>query len=180
MGPALRLSCRSELHVLPRFPVAQTIRSPDRSELSISPPKYFRLPDGFISIASRTICSKPSSSRCSPSLTSSQILANLSKSVCLEDISGYVLKCGSTCATRLPTFSHFELQCLVRPIRPDESASPFILDHVEQFSSVCVLADRETRPNLPPEAMTIAWLKRNAKTAFAVYETRDVGIQIHR
>src|ERR1700682_4639697 len=76
--------------------------------------------------------------------------------------------------------SHFELQCLVRPIRPDESASPFILDHVEQFSSVCVLADRETRPNLPPEAMTIAWLKRNAKTAFAVYETRDVGIQIHR
>ena len=34
MGPALRLSCRSELHVLPRFPVAQTIRSPDHDELS--------------------------------------------------------------------------------------------------------------------------------------------------
>ena len=34
MGPALRLSCRSELHVLPRFPVAQTIRSPDYDELS--------------------------------------------------------------------------------------------------------------------------------------------------
>ena len=34
MGPALRLSCRSELHVLPRFPVAQTIRSPDYNELS--------------------------------------------------------------------------------------------------------------------------------------------------
>jgi hypothetical protein len=28
--------------------------------------------------------------------------------------------------------------------------------------------------------MTIARLERNAKTAFAVYETRDVGIQIHR
>ena len=34
MGPALRHSCRSELHVLPRFPVAQTIRSPDYDELS--------------------------------------------------------------------------------------------------------------------------------------------------
>ena len=34
MGPALRLSCRSELHVLPQFPVAQTIRSPDYDELS--------------------------------------------------------------------------------------------------------------------------------------------------
>jgi hypothetical protein len=33
VGPALRLSCRSELHVLPRFPVAQTIRSPDHDEL---------------------------------------------------------------------------------------------------------------------------------------------------
>jgi hypothetical protein len=34
VGPALRLSCRSELHVLPQFPVAQTIRSPDYDELS--------------------------------------------------------------------------------------------------------------------------------------------------
>src|SRR5436190_5466645 len=34
VGPALRHSCRSELHVLPRFPVAQTIRSPDHDELS--------------------------------------------------------------------------------------------------------------------------------------------------
>jgi hypothetical protein len=30
---SLRHSCRSELHVRPRFPAAQTIRSPDRSEL---------------------------------------------------------------------------------------------------------------------------------------------------
>src|SRR6201988_2032690 len=35
----------------PRFPVAQTIRSPEWSELRISLPEYFRLPDGFISIA---------------------------------------------------------------------------------------------------------------------------------
>jgi hypothetical protein len=34
VGPALRLSCRSELHVLPQFPVAQTIRSPNHDELS--------------------------------------------------------------------------------------------------------------------------------------------------
>ena len=32
MPKSLRHSCRSELHVRPRFPAAQTIRSPDRSE----------------------------------------------------------------------------------------------------------------------------------------------------
>jgi hypothetical protein len=41
VGPALRHSCRSELHVLPRFPVAQTIRSPDYDELS-SPHRCFQ------------------------------------------------------------------------------------------------------------------------------------------
>src|SRR6266446_4812598 len=33
---SLRHSCRSELHVLPQFPVAQTIPSPGPTELSIS------------------------------------------------------------------------------------------------------------------------------------------------
>ena len=112
VGPALRLSCRSELHVIPRFPAAQTIRSPDRSELRITLPKYFRFPDGFISIASRTICSKPSRSRCFSMLTNSQILANLSKSACFDDISGYARKCGSTFATRLPTFRTLNLSVL--------------------------------------------------------------------
>ena len=75
---------------------------------------------------------------------------------------------------------HFELECLVRSIRPDESASPFLLDHVEKFGSVCVLAHRETRPNLPPEAVPLAGLERDAETAFTIHETGDVGIQIHR
>src|SRR5437764_1823240 len=44
----LRHSCRSELHVLPQFPAAQTIRSPERSESRISLPKYFRLPCGKV------------------------------------------------------------------------------------------------------------------------------------
>jgi hypothetical protein len=43
----------------PRLPVAQTIRSPDWSELRISLPEYFRLPDGFISTAIRTISARP-------------------------------------------------------------------------------------------------------------------------
>ena len=47
MGPALRLSCRSELHVLPRFPVAQTIRSPDYDELS-SPHRFFAVRAGVL------------------------------------------------------------------------------------------------------------------------------------
>src|SRR5262245_49782636 len=58
------------------------------SDLRISLPEYFRLPDGFISIASRTISSRPSTSKCRPSLTNSQILANLSKSACFDDING--------------------------------------------------------------------------------------------
>src|SRR5215813_4786354 len=53
-------TARSLTSYAPRFPAAQTIRSPDRSELRISLPEYFRLPDGFISIAIRTISPKPS------------------------------------------------------------------------------------------------------------------------
>src|SRR5207244_13131763 len=60
---SLRHSCRSELHGTPQFPVAQTIRSPDRSELRISLPEYFRFPDGFMATASRTISSRPPGSR---------------------------------------------------------------------------------------------------------------------
>jgi hypothetical protein len=75
---------------------------------------------------------------------------------------------------------HFELQGLVRSIRSDESAFPFLLDYVEQLGSIRVLADRETRPNLPPKAMPLTGLERDAETAFAIYEARDIGIQIHR
>ena len=67
--------------------------------------------------------------------------------------------------------SHFEFDRLVRSIRSYEPATPLFLDHVEKLSSIRVLADRETRPNLPAQAMTIARLERNAETAFAVYET---------
>ena len=76
--------------------------------------------------------------------------------------------------------THFELDSLVGSVRPDESAPPPLLDPVEQSGSICVLADRETRPNLPTEAMTTAWLKRNAKATFSVYESRNVRVQIHR
>src|SRR5205085_559616 len=109
---SLRHSCRSELHVTPQFPAAQTIRSPERSESRISLPKYFRLPDGFISIASRTISSKPSCSRCLSLLTNSQILSNLPKSACFDDSNGYALKCGSTFATKSLTFRTSNLRVL--------------------------------------------------------------------
>ena len=49
-------------------------------------------------------------------------------------------------------------------------SSPSLPDHVEQLSSVRVLADREARSDLPSEAMSLARLERNAETAFAVYE----------
>jgi hypothetical protein len=47
VGPALRLSCRSELHVLPQFPVAQTIRSPDYDELR-GPHRVFAVRAGVL------------------------------------------------------------------------------------------------------------------------------------
>ena|ERR1700730_6294537 len=76
--------------------------------------------------------------------------------------------------------THFELDGLVGSVRPDESALPPFLDHVEQFGSICILADRETRSDLPTEAMTITWLERNAETTFSVYKSRNVRVQIHR
>src|SRR5438876_1235440 len=85
---SLRHSCRSELHVFPRFPVAQTIRSPDRSELRISLSEYFRFPDGFMANASPTISSRPPGSRCCRALTSWQMRSNFSTSSCLADRSG--------------------------------------------------------------------------------------------
>src|ERR1700728_3527417 len=122
-------------------------------------PKYFRLPDGFISIANLTIISKPSISRCSPSLISSQTLANLSKSFCLDDISGFARKCGITVDTNSPRFLTSNLIVLSdRPGRMDPQFH-FIFDHVEKLSSIGVLADREIRPNLPAQAMTFARLE---------------------
>jgi hypothetical protein len=75
--------------------------------------------------------------------------------------------------------SHFELEGLVGPIRPYKSTPPRLLNFVEKFSAFCVLANRETRSNLPPEAMPLTGLERNAEAAFAVYESRDVRVQIH-
>jgi hypothetical protein len=75
---------------------------------------------------------------------------------------------------------HLELERLVRSVRSDEPAFPFRFDHVEQFGSICVLADRETRSNLPAESMTIARLERNAETTFTIHESGDVGVQVHR
>src|SRR5260370_11407747 len=85
---SLHHSCRSELRDTPQFPAAQTIPSPDCTELRISAPEYFRLPDGFMPIARPTIWAKPVDSRCCPSKISRQMRSNRSTSACLEDKSG--------------------------------------------------------------------------------------------
>jgi hypothetical protein len=54
----------------------------------------------------------PRDSRCRPSFTSSQILANLAKSAFFDDINGYALKCGSTFATKSLTFRISNLSVL--------------------------------------------------------------------
>jgi len=75
---------------------------------------------------------------------------------------------------------NFELECLVWSVRPYESAFPLLLNHVQEFRSICVLADRETRSHLPTKTMTRAWLEWDAETTFSIHKTRDVRIQIHR
>ena len=55
--------------------------------------------------------------------------------------------------------AHLELDGLVGPIRSDRSALPSFLELVEELSSVCVLADREARSNLPAESMSRARLE---------------------
>ncbi len=61
---------------------------------------------------------------------------------------------------------NFKLESYIRSVRSDEPAFPLLLNQVEQFGSVCILADRKARSNLPTKAMTLARLKRNAETAF--------------
>ncbi len=81
---------------------------------------------------------------------------------------------------QVSNLSDFKLESFVRTIGPNESASPMFLKPVQQFCSVCILADRETRSNLPAESMSLTRLERNAEAAFAIYEPRNVRGQIHR
>src|SRR5947208_2332277 len=81
---------------------------------------------------------------------------------------------------QLADVPYFELECLIRSVRPDRSAFPLLLNRAKELGSICVLAHRETRSNLPTEAMTLARLKRDAKATFSIYETGDIRIQIHR
>jgi hypothetical protein len=67
VGPALRLSCRSELHVLPQFPVAQTIRSPDYDELS-GPHRFLAVRAGVLWLGKPSRDLTPESLRGSESL----------------------------------------------------------------------------------------------------------------
>jgi hypothetical protein len=80
---------------------------------------------------------------------------------------------------KVSNLSDFKLESFVRSIRTNESASPMVLKHVKQFCSIRVLANRETRPNLPAEAMSLARNERDAEAAFAIYKPRDVGCKIH-
>src|SRR5262245_31081392 len=87
-GMLLCHSCRSELHVIPRFPVAQTIPSPEPSDPSMSLLEYFRFPDGFIFIARSTIVRRPRGSWWLPVKTNWQIRSNLTTSSCFAETSG--------------------------------------------------------------------------------------------
>jgi hypothetical protein len=75
--------------------------------------------------------------------------------------------------------ANLELDGSIGAIRSDRPAVPSSLDLVEWLSSVCVLADRKARSNLPTESMSRARLERYAETAFAIDEARDVRCDIH-
>src|SRR5436853_7607717 len=57
---------------------------------------------------------------------------------------------------------YLELESLIRSVRPYGPAFPLLLNRAKEFGAICVLAHRKARSNLPTEAMTLAWLKRNA------------------
>ena len=80
---------------------------------------------------------------------------------------------------KIPDVPNFELQGLVRPIGPDEAATPSFSNHREEFGSLRVLADRKARSNLPTKPVSPTGLKRNTEAAFSIDETRDVGIDVH-
>src|SRR5882724_6253153 len=81
---------------------------------------------------------------------------------------------------QIPNGSNLEFDGLVRSIGSNEAASPRLLDRKQEAGSVLVLADRETRPNLPAKPMSSAWLERNTKAAFPICKARDVGCEIHQ
>ena len=76
--------------------------------------------------------------------------------------------------------SHLKLDCFIRSVWSYEPAAPSLLNYVEQFSSICILADRKARSHLPTEAMTLARLKRNAEATFPIYESRDIRCCVHK
>src|SRR6266542_2966342 len=106
--------------------------------------------------------------------------SNRSTSACLDDTKGVRTEVEEHALHQMPHLPDFVLDGFVGPIRSDESATPLLLDDVVKLSSVCVLADRETRSNLPTVPMSPARLERDAEAAFAVHEPRDVPGQIHR
>ena len=111
--------------------------------------EYFRRPDGFMSIAVRTIRTKPLRSRCFPSPIQPQTWSNRTTSACLDAISGNARKCGRTRAFRSSSFRTSNFSVLIGTIRTDRPAIPHLHQDREQFGPLCVLADRKARPNLP-------------------------------
>src|SRR6266513_2888524 len=81
-------------------------------------------------------------------------------------------------ANQIAGIPDLELEGLVGSIGSNGTTPPRALKHVEELRSFRVLADRETRSNLPAEAVPLTRLERNAETAFAIYIARDVGIEI--
>src|SRR2546423_3111372 len=76
--------------------------------------------------------------------------------------------------------SHFKLDCFIRSVWSYEPAAPSLLNYVEQFGSICILANRKARSYLPTEAMTLARLERNAETTFSVHKSRDIRCCVHK
>jgi hypothetical protein len=75
--------------------------------------------------------------------------------------------------------SHLEFQGLVRSIWSDEAAAPSVLDHGQELCSICVLADRKARSDLPTQPVTPARLKGNTEAALSIHESRDVRGEVH-
>src|SRR5436190_21022640 len=70
---------------------------------------------------------------------------------------------------------HFKLKSLIRSVGTDRTAFPHFLNLAQHLCAICVLADRETRSNLPPESMSPTRMERDTEARFTICESGYVG-----
>src|SRR5688572_30317448 len=94
--------------------------------------------------------------------------ANLSNSSLLLDSSSCCRKNGTTFRCEDRNASRLVLQRAIGPVRSDRAFTEGLLEHVQHFGSVGILAHRKTRSDLPTESVTAAAVEGHTEATFAI------------